>query len=125
MSIQSAFESLSRVSLSARIIAGLGLGIFVGLFFGEPAAVLQPVADIYIRLMQMTVLPYLVIALIIGFGQLEAAEAKRLALRGGALLLMTWLLTFAVIAATVPVRTHVTDPGDNEPGWLYLPPELC
>ncbi len=87
------------MSLSARIIAGLGLGIVVGLFFGEPAAALQPVADIYIRLMQMMVLPYLVMALIIGFGQLETGEAKQLALRGGALLLLTWVLAFAVIAA--------------------------
>ncbi len=90
-----AFQS---ISLSVRIVAGLILGIFTGLFFGEPAAVLQPVADVYIRLMQMTVLPYLVISLIIGFGQLEADQAKRLALRAGALLLIVWALALAVIA---------------------------
>jgi Na+/H+-dicarboxylate symporter len=45
------------LSLSAQILLGLGLGVSVGLFFGEAAAALQPVADIYIRLMQMTVLP--------------------------------------------------------------------
>jgi Na+/H+-dicarboxylate symporter len=90
---------LARTSLSARILAGLGLGVFTGLFFGEPAAVLQPLADIYIRLMQMTVLPYLLMALIIGFGQMEAAQAKQLALRGGALYLVTVLLAFSVIAA--------------------------
>ena len=68
----------NKLSLSARILIGLGLGIFAGLFFGEPAAVLQPVADIYIRLMQMTVLPYLVTSLVVAFGSLEAAEAKRM-----------------------------------------------
>jgi len=88
-----------RLSLSVRIIAGLVLGVFTGLFFGEPAAVLQPVADIYIRLMQMTVLPYLVMSLIIGFGQLEAGAARRLAVRAGMLLLLVWVLSFAVIAA--------------------------
>jgi len=86
------------MSLSSWIILGLGLGVLVGLFFGEPAAVLQPIADVYIRLMQMTVLPYLVMALIIGFGQLEADQAKRLALKGGALLLVTWLFAGLVIA---------------------------
>lgn len=70
------------MSLSVRILIGLGLGVFVGVFFGEPAAVMQPVADVYIRLMQMTVLPYLVSALILAFGQLSAGEAKRLAIRG-------------------------------------------
>ncbi len=99
MSIGSVFGALSRVSLSTRILLGLALGIFVGLFFGEPAAVLQPLADIYIRLMQMTVLPYLVLALVIGFGQLEAGEARRLALRAGAILLATWVLAAVVIAA--------------------------
>ena len=99
MTTQSTLGSLSRMSLSARILLGLGLGIFVGLFFGESSAVLQPLADIYIRLMQMTVLPYLVLALIIGFGQLEAGEARRLAVRAGAILLATWVLTLAVIAA--------------------------
>ena len=89
---------LLRLSLSAWILIGLGLGVATGLFFGESATVLQTVADIYIRLMQMTVLPYLVLALIIGFGQLEAEQAKRLAKRAGALLVLTWGLTFGVIA---------------------------
>jgi Na+/H+-dicarboxylate symporter len=99
MHIKTIVAALSRLSLSVRIITGLALGIFTGLFFGEPTAALQPVADIYIRLMQMTVLPYLVMSLIIGFGQLEADQARRLALRGGVLLLLVWILSFAVIAA--------------------------
>jgi Na+/H+-dicarboxylate symporter len=86
-----------RLSLSAQIIIGLALGILVGLFFGEPAAALQPLADIYIRLMQMTVLPYLVLTLIVGLGQLDVAEAKRLAVRGGLLLVVFWALAFTVI----------------------------
>ena len=88
-----------RLSLSAQILLGLGLGIVVGLFFGEPSAVLQPVADVYIRLMQMTVLPYLVLALVIGFGQLDRDTARHLALRGGGLLLIVWVLTCVVIGA--------------------------
>jgi len=98
--------AIGRISLSVQIIAGLALGIFTGLFVGEPASVLQPVADIYIRLMQMTVLPYLVLALVIGFGQLEADEARRLAMRGGVLLLVTWVLSFAVIVV-MPVAFPV------------------
>mgnify|MGYP001829038616 FL=1 len=93
------FAAIAASSLSTRIITGLALGILTGLFLGEPAAVLQPVADIYIRMMQMTVLPYLVMSLIIGFGQLEADEARRLALRGGLLLVLVWVISFAVIAA--------------------------
>ncbi len=99
MNVNSVPGRLARMSLSARILLGLGLGVFTGLFFGETAAVLQPLADIYIRLMQMTVLPYLVLALVIGFGQLEAGEARRLAVRAGAILLATWVLAAVVIVA--------------------------
>ncbi len=89
----------SRSDLSVRILIGLALGVFTGLFFGEPASALQPLADIYVRLMQMTVLPYLVTSLVIAFGQLNAAEAKRLAIRGGLLLLLVWLCACLVIVS--------------------------
>ncbi len=102
------YSGWSGLSLSARILIGLGAGIFTGLFFGEPAAVLQPVADVYIRLMQMTVLPYLITSLVIAFGQLDAAEAKRLALRGGLLLLMVWALT-ALVLVLMPLTFPVYD----------------
>ncbi len=88
---------LRQSSLSTRILLGLGLGIAIGIFVGEPAAILQPVADIYIRLMQMMVLPYLVTSLIIGFGQLDAKRARLLALRGGAVLLLVWLLVSVIL----------------------------
>jgi Na+/H+-dicarboxylate symporter len=88
---------VARLGLSTQILTGLALGILAGLFFGEPAAVLQPVADVYIRLMQMTVLPYLMLTLIIGLGRMEAADAKRLAVRGGLLLLVFWALALAVV----------------------------
>jgi Na+/H+-dicarboxylate symporter len=96
------FARLARLGLSTKIVVGLALGILVGLFFGEPAAALQPVADIYIRLMQMTVLPYLVLTLIIGLGRMEAAQAKRLAVRGTLLLVVFWALTLALIG-TMPL----------------------
>jgi len=98
----------SGLSLSARILIGLGAGIFTGLFFGEPAAVLQPVADAYIRLMQMTVLPYLITSLVVAFGQLEADEAKRLALRGGLLLLIVWAFT-ALVLVLMPLTFPAYD----------------
>jgi len=110
------------MSLSARILLGLGLGVVTGLFFGEPASALQPIADIYLRLMQMTVLPYLVLALVIGFGQLVAGEARRLALRAGALLLVTWGLTLAVVA-TLPGTFPETQSASFFSTSLVQPPE--
>jgi Na+/H+-dicarboxylate symporter len=57
MHVTATLAPIARLSLSSRISAGLLLGTFIGLFFGDGAAVLQPISDIYIRLMQMTVLP--------------------------------------------------------------------
>jgi len=87
----------SRLGLSTRILIGLALGVFVGLFLGEPAGALQPLADAYIRLMQMTVLPYLVLTLIAGLGALDAPTAKRLALRAGLVLAVLCGIALAVI----------------------------
>ena len=91
------FRGWMRLGLSGQILVGLGLGILLGLFVGEVAAELDPIAHIYIKLMQMTVLPYLLTALIVGFGQLEMSSAKRLAVRGGLLLLLVWAVMIAVI----------------------------
>ena len=59
---------LKGTSLTFRIISGLVLGALTGLFFGEEAAGLQVIADVWIGLMQMTVLPYVMVSLISGLG---------------------------------------------------------
>ncbi len=91
------FEPPQLKRPSLRILAGLLAGVAVGLFFGEGAAVLQPVADLYIRGMQMTVLPYLVLTLVGGLGKLDPATARRLGLRATALLSLLVVLACAVI----------------------------
>ena len=106
--IKRVYSRWAGMSLSARILVGLGAGLLTGLFFGEPAAILQPAADAYIRLMQMTVLPYLITSLVVAFGQLEADEAKRLALRGGLLLLIVWAFT-ALVLVLMPLTFPAYD----------------
>ncbi len=88
----------SRSSLTVRILAGLALGVLVGLFFGEEVVALQGLARAYIGLMQMTVLPYLVVALVLGLGGLSPREAIQLAKYGGLTLLVFWGLALAVVA---------------------------
>ena len=84
-------------SPAVRILLGLAAGVATGLFFGEPAAVLQPVADLYIRAMQMTVLPYLVLTLIGGLGKLDHAAVRHLGLRALSVLAATLGLAVLVI----------------------------
>ena len=47
-----------------RIFAGLALGVGCGVMFGEWCQYLRIFGDAYVGLLQMTVLPYLVVALI-------------------------------------------------------------
>jgi Na+/H+-dicarboxylate symporter/ABC-type amino acid transport substrate-binding protein len=88
---------LKNTSLTFRIISGLVLGVLTGLFFGEEAAGLQLIADAWIGLMQMTVLPYVMVSLIVGLGQLDLTLARQLAVRGGLLMLLFWGIALLVV----------------------------
>jgi L-cystine uptake protein TcyP (sodium:dicarboxylate symporter family) len=72
-------------STTRNILIGLALGVVMGLFLGEKAGVLQLVAEAYLRLLQMTVLPYVTVSLIEGIGSLDGAQARRLFVRVGTL----------------------------------------
>ncbi|HEV7398523.1 MAG TPA: cation:dicarboxylase symporter family transporter [Pyrinomonadaceae bacterium] len=79
------------------ILIGLALGIATGFFVGEYAGVFKYVADAYVRLLQMTVLPYLVVSVIGGFGSLDGLKARRLFLRVGLLTVLLWLLALGLV----------------------------
>jgi len=85
------------MSLSSKIFLALGLGIATGLFFGEMVTFLKVPADIFILLLQMTVLPYVILSLIVGFGSLSFADAKLLAIKGTAVILLLWGMAFIVL----------------------------
>lgn len=85
------------MSLSARILVGLIAGIATGLFFGELVADLKIVGDVFVKLLQITVLPYIVVSLISGFGRMHMEQARRLAVRGVAVLVAIWALALLVI----------------------------
>ena len=68
-------------------------GVALGVFLGELAAPFQPLADAYVRLLQMTVLPYMIVSLIAGLGSLSPGEARRMLSRVGAILALLWALS--------------------------------
>ncbi len=73
------------------------LGVATGLFFGEIVAPLKLVGDAFIGLLQITVIPYIVVALITGLGRLSYDEARALALKGGSVLLVLWTISIAMV----------------------------
>ena len=88
-----------KMDLSVKILLGLLLGVVAGLFFGEYCAFLKPVGDVYVGLLQMTVLPYIMIALIAGIGRLSLGDSKRLMLTGLKALLLLWVIGAVVLLA--------------------------
>lgn len=87
------------MTFSHKILVGLALGILAGLFFGEYALALKWAADGYVKLLQMTVLPYVTVSIIESLGSLGASEARRLGLRAGIVLVALWSvgLTYAML----------------------------
>jgi Na+/H+-dicarboxylate symporter/ABC-type amino acid transport substrate-binding protein len=90
---------------SQLILWGLGLGLGCGLVFGEYCRFLGLVGEAYVKLLQMTVLPYITVSLVLGFGSLTGAQAKDLARKAGVLLLVFWaigLLTVMLLPLSFP-----------------------
>jgi Na+/H+-dicarboxylate symporter len=52
-------KRLASLSLSTHVIIALLSGITTGLFFGELVAFLDTVGIVFIKLLQMTVIPYI------------------------------------------------------------------
>lgn len=86
-----------RIALSTQVLLALALGAVAGLFFGEIVAPLQLVGQAFIRLLQITVIPYIVVALITGLGRLSYDEVKALVVKGGVVLLLLWTIGVALV----------------------------
>ncbi len=119
-------------SLSTQVLIGLLLGIATGLFFGERATAVDIVGQAFVRLLQMSVIPYVVVSLIAGIGQLDARTARDLALRGGGAVVLLWVIAWAGVSlfpvafpeyetASFFSTTLVTTPPPVDMLALYIP----
>jgi len=88
----------NKLSPFKRVIFALTLGIMSGLFFGEVMGHLEILGTAYIRLLQMTVLPYVLVSIIGGLGRLDAQMASRIGLKALRVILLIW---FAVMITLV------------------------
>ena len=97
------------MSSSSRILTGLVAGIAVGVFLGERAAAFSWAADAFIKLLQMTVLPYVTLSIVTGLGSLDRAQARTLVGHAGAVLAGLWGLalvyTFLIPLAFPKIQT--------------------
>lgn len=80
-----------KLSPFQRVITALILGISSGIFIGEPAGNLEILGNAYIRLLQMTVLPYVLVSIIGGLGRLDSNMAASIGMRAIKVIILMWL----------------------------------
>lgn len=94
-----------KLSPFQRVIIALLLGISTGIFVGEPAGDLEIIGNVYIRLLQMTVLPYVLVSIIGGLGRLDSEMASRIGFRAVKVIVIMWLsvmLTLLLLPLAYP-----------------------
>jgi len=89
-----------RLDLSSQILIGLVMGLACGLFFGEYCDSLKVIGEVFIGLLQMTVLPYLTVAMVSNIGRLSFAQGKTLFLKGAVVLLLLWGIVLLAVVTT-------------------------
>ncbi|KAB7704147.1 glutamate/aspartate:proton symporter GltP [Bacillus aerolatus] len=100
-----------KFSLAYQILVGLTLGIIVGaVFYGNPAVAtyLQPIGDIFIRLIKMIVVPIVISTLILGVA--GTGDMKKLGRLGGKTILYFEIVTTIAIIVGL-LAANIIQPG--------------
>lgn len=104
---------MKKFGLAFQIIIGLVLGIIIGaVFYGNPTVTsyLQPLGDIFIRLIKMIVVPIVFSSLVVGVA--GVGDIKKLGKIGGkTILYFEVVTTFAIIIGLVVA--NIFHPGDG------------
>ncbi|MFE5321010.1 cation:dicarboxylate symporter family transporter [Paenibacillus sp. NPDC056579] len=102
---------MKKFGLAIQIVIGLILGIIVGaIFYGNPmiGTYLQPIGDIFIRLIKMIVVPIVIASLIIGVA--GVGDIKKLGKLGGKSILYFEIITTVAILLGLLVA-NIVHPG--------------
>lgn len=85
-----------KLGFAAKIFASLIAGTICGLFFGEKAEILAPIGDIFIKLMQITIIPSIIIFIITGISSIDQSYAKDFLKKVALIMLLMWFLGLIV-----------------------------
>ncbi len=65
-----------HINLETQVLIGLVLGLAAGVFFGDMVAFTRIAGDAFIKLLQVTVIPYIIVSLITALGRLSYDEVN-------------------------------------------------
>lgn len=95
------------VPIIYRIAVSFVLGSIVGLVLGEPATALQPLGDLFVRLLKMVIVPIVVFTLIMGARTLTPSNLGRI----GGQVVGLYLITTGIAISIGLVISNLIDPG--------------
>ncbi len=98
-----------KTSLLVRILIGLIGGAVVGLIVGPPIEVIEPLGRLFVRLLQMIVVPVILFTLIVGAASVSPARLGRI----GVKTVVLYLLTSAIAIGLGLVMGNVFRPGEG------------
>jgi proton glutamate symport protein len=102
---------MRKIGLAWQIFIGLILGIIVGaIFYGNPkvAAYLQPIGDIFLRLIKMIVIPIVISSLVVGVA--SVGDLKKLGKLGGKTIIYFEIITTIAIVVGL-LAANIFQPG--------------
>lgn len=102
---------MKKMGLASQIFIGLALGIGVGtVFYGNETAmaILQPIGDLFIRLIKMVVVPIVVAALVVSIA--GVGDIKKLGKLGGKTILYFEIVTTIALALGL-LTANIFQPG--------------
>jgi len=124
-----------KLSPFQRVIIALILGISFGVIIGEPAGNLEILGNAYIRLLQMTVIPYVLVSIAGGLGKLDSDMASTIGIRAVKIILLMWfavMLTLLLLPFAYPnwetsgffSTSLVAEPAEFSFLDLYIPANI-
>lgn len=102
---------MKKIGLAWQILIGLILGIAVGaVFYGNPSfeQYLQPIGDIFLRLIKMIVIPIVVASIIVGVA--GVGDIKKLGKIGGKTILYFEIITTIALLVGL-LAANIFQPG--------------
>ncbi|WP_049900287.1 dicarboxylate/amino acid:cation symporter [Natrinema sp. J7-1] len=103
----SAWKQYRAVPIVHRIAVAFVLGALVGLVVGQPATSLQPVGDLFVRLLEMIIVPIIIFTLLMATRELSPKNLGRV----GGQVVVLYIATTAVAIAMGLGVSNLIDPG--------------
>lgn len=99
---------MKKLSMSAKVFFGFGLGAVLGLLFQEKILFVQPVGDLFLKLIQMIVIPLIFCSIISGIASIgDVAKLKRIGAKVMGFYIVTTILS-TILGLAV---SHLMQPG--------------